>query len=165
MPTKKGTKKPLRVAASGLPSKTHNYIVAYGRRVFGWYPARKNVKDRAKRQNGLFECAHCMLLFPRDQIEVNHIDPVIPLTGFDDWNGFYSRLFCDESGLEALCKGCHKVQTHEIQNKKRREIARDKASDEVQNRDSEGSMAIALVADGENKVRLPARPRRRRKPK
>ncbi len=54
-----------------------------------------------------YECSHCKKLFPQKEIEINHIVPVVPITGFDDWGSVIERMFCEIEGLEALCKTCH----------------------------------------------------------
>lgn len=56
-------------------------------------------------------CKRCKGIFPLKHVEVNHIIPVIPVTGFDSWDGVIERLFCEETGLEVLCKPCHKEVT------------------------------------------------------
>lgn len=56
-------------------------------------------------------CGNCQDSFPAKDVEVNHILPVIPVTGFDNWDGVIKRLFCEETGLEVLCKPCHKIIT------------------------------------------------------
>lgn len=58
-----------------------------------------------------YACNGCGLAFPTKDVEVNHIIPVILTTGFDSWDGVISRLFCEEEGLEVLCKPCHKAIT------------------------------------------------------
>lgn len=60
-----------------------------------------------------FKCAKCQNDFVSKDIEVNHIIPVVPITGFDSWDGVISRLFCEEPGLEVVCKPCHKTITKE----------------------------------------------------
>lgn len=56
-------------------------------------------------------CAACKGAFPLKEVEVNHIVPVIPLSGFDSWDGTIKRMFCEKEGLEVLCKPCHKEIT------------------------------------------------------
>lgn len=65
------------------------------------------------RQAKHYECAHCKQLFPQKEIEINHIVPVVPVTGFDSWDKVIERMFCEIEGLEALCKPCHKLVTQE----------------------------------------------------
>lgn len=66
-----------------------------------------------------YKCAACSNVFPAKHVEVNHIDPVIPTTGFDSWDNVIDRLFCEQEGLEVVCKTCHRVRTQE-ENKERR---------------------------------------------
>lgn len=66
-----------------------------------------------------YKCRACENEFPLKEVEVNHIFPVIPVTGFDSWDGVISRLFCEEDGLEVLCRACHKIITkHENEERK-----------------------------------------------
>ena len=60
-----------------------------------------------------FECSMCHGHFPQKEVEVNHIVPVVPVTGFDSWDEVINRMFCESDGLELLCKPCHKTVTAE----------------------------------------------------
>lgn len=60
-----------------------------------------------------FKCAKCGEDFPQKDVEVNHIDPVVPVEGFDSWDSVIERMFCEKEGLELLCKPCHKETTAE----------------------------------------------------
>lgn len=60
-----------------------------------------------------FECSRCHKHFPQKEVEVNHIVPVVPVTGFDSWDNVIDRMFCEPDGLELLCKPCHKLVTAE----------------------------------------------------
>lgn len=71
------------------------------------------INEKTGRMAKHFECAHCHNLFPQKEIEINHIIPVVPVEGFDSWDNVIERLFCEQDGLEALCKGCHKLVTAE----------------------------------------------------
>lgn len=61
----------------------------------------------------LYQCNRCRGLFPQANIDINHIEAVVPTTGFDSWDGVIERMFCEKEGLEALCKSCHKEVTKE----------------------------------------------------
>ena len=56
-----------------------------------------------------YRCASCEGEFTAKNVEVNHIIPVVPVTGFDSWDNVIDRLFCEEDGLEVVCKPCHKL--------------------------------------------------------
>lgn len=39
---------------------------------------------------------------------VDHIDPVVdPKKGFESWDTFIERLYCEEDNLQVLCHDCH----------------------------------------------------------
>jgi 5-methylcytosine-specific restriction endonuclease McrA len=77
------------------------------------------VFDAARVHYGKYKCAKCKNVFDKQTIQVDHIHPVVPVTGFDNWDGYISRLFCDAEGLQILCKPCHK-QKSVAENKERR---------------------------------------------
>jgi len=58
-----------------------------------------------------YRCNCCKNDFPAKEVEVNHIIPVVPVTGFDSWDGVIERMFCEKDKLEVVCKPCHKAVT------------------------------------------------------
>jgi hypothetical protein len=64
-------------------------------------------------------CAVCRAECPLKAVEVNHIVPVVPVTGFDSWDGVIERLFCEKDGLEVVCKPCHKAIS-KVENEQRK---------------------------------------------
>lgn len=58
-----------------------------------------------------YTCNECKEAFPAKLVEVNHIIPVIPITGFDNWDSVIKRMFCEKEDLEVVCKICHKAIT------------------------------------------------------
>lgn len=45
---------------------------------------------------------------------MDHIKPVVdPKKGFTTWDDFINRLYCEESNLQAICKGCHSAKTRQ----------------------------------------------------
>jgi len=61
------------------------------------------------RQAKFYKCNKCKNDYVAKEVEVNHIVPVVPVTGFDSWDGVVERLFCEKEGLEVVCKPCHKL--------------------------------------------------------
>ena len=93
------------------------------RRERPWY---KQDGTMAKKPRVEFLCSSCDEWFMKKDIQVDHEIPVIdPVRGFEDWNTFVDRLFCDPDNLNVLCKTCHKVKTDA--EKKVRAINRKKA--------------------------------------
>ena len=56
-------------------------------------------------------CNSCKEEFPAKLVEVNHVLPIVPISGWDTWDGLIARLFCEKEHLEVLCKPCHKAIT------------------------------------------------------
>ena len=78
------------------------------------------VNPETKRKRKMYKCAECGELFPQKEVFADHIKPIVPVTGFDSWDGVIDRLFCELGGYQALCKGCHQIKTNE-ENKQRKE--------------------------------------------
>lgn len=86
-----------------------------------WPPKYKALKDACigrqvnKATNKLayhYKCAHCRKLFVQKDVQVDHIDPVVaPHVGFEGWDIFIDRMFCEKNNLQVLCKTCHSVKT------------------------------------------------------
>ena len=80
----------------------------------------KIVNQESGRLAEHYECAHCHLLFPAKLVAVDHIAPVVPLSGFISWDDVIARMFCGKDGLQVLCKTCHGIKTKQ-ENAERRE--------------------------------------------
>lgn len=90
-----------------------------------WHPS-KLVLDKARIARGMYQCSSCSKIVGPKDIKVDHIEPVVPITGFTNWDDLISRLFCEESGLQAICKECHKIKTDK-ENLDRRRCKKEKA--------------------------------------
>lgn len=78
--------------------------------------ARNNYlsSETGPRGGARYDCNICKFPYTDKQIDVDHIDPVIPIgvLGKDmDANWYIERTFCDISNLQVLCKVCHKVKS------------------------------------------------------
>ena len=80
----------------------------------------KMINPETGRKRKVHLCSDCGELFPQNGIVADHINPIVPVTGFDTWDGLIERLFCEIDGYQALCKECHQKKTN-IENKKREE--------------------------------------------
>lgn len=93
------------------------------------YQALKNaecghiINPETNRKNKAYLCAECGGKFPQKQVKADHIAPVVPVTGFDSWDGVIERLFCEIDGYQILCNDCHQVKSNE-ENRLRRENAK-----------------------------------------
>jgi 5-methylcytosine-specific restriction endonuclease McrA len=94
-----------------LDKKTHNYILAALRRIWGWSPQKKSARKRAEIAPGVDKCEGCGLIVGRKGTQVDHINPMIPVTGFDSYQAVIERLWVEPEGLKILCLDCHKLKS------------------------------------------------------
>lgn len=79
----------------------------------------KKINEKTGRLAQHYRCNLCSAEFTNKDMEVDHIEPVVnPAEGFVNWDTFISRLFCDKSNLQAICKPCHKAKTKQEKVKK-----------------------------------------------
>jgi 5-methylcytosine-specific restriction endonuclease McrA len=108
----------------------HGYVLAWLRRGSYRVPMRYEALNSARIERGKYKCATCNEIFGRKDIQVDHIEPVVdPKVGFVDWETFIQRLFCPASGLQVLCKPCHKVKSL-VENEQRRVVKKKKLQSE-----------------------------------
>lgn len=103
-------------------------------------PALKKDGTPGKRNQVRFRCAICNDLFSQKNIQVDHIDPVVPMwesesrMQFDNWVSTIARgIFCKKENLQVVCStpmvrnngnpSCHKLKTDE-ENYVRRQLAK-----------------------------------------
>ena len=68
--------------------------------------------SRAKKDWVQRQCQVCDQWVGSSHIVVDHIDPVVSVDdGFEDWNVFIARLWCDRSNLQRICDPCHDKKT------------------------------------------------------
>lgn len=82
-----------------------------------WKPI-SDCKKEAWVSRGVYLCNGCKkkvkLTLPDKQknVFVDHIHPVVdPKKGFESWDVFIERLFCEKDNLQVLCKACHDTKT------------------------------------------------------
>lgn len=93
------------------------------RRISYRYPPRYSVLAAARVERGKYKCALCpegQNIHARKDIQLDHVVPMIPLTGFplkpdgtDDWGVVVDRLFCTSAGFQAICSEHHALKSKE----------------------------------------------------
>lgn len=109
----------------------HNWLLQKIRRISYQYPPRKEAIKRGRVSRGKYRCAICLgeNFGPKD-IQLDHINPVIdPHNGFQDWNTYIERLFCDTEGWQIVCKACHLVKSS-YENEIRKQVKRSNRKEE-----------------------------------
>lgn len=60
------------------------------------------------------QCEVCKNWVGSTKISVDHVIPVVSVEdGFQDWNEFMARLWCDRSNLQRICDDCHDIKTYQ----------------------------------------------------
>jgi 5-methylcytosine-specific restriction endonuclease McrA len=85
-------------------------IIPAIRRIWFHSPVRREVLNRAK-VDEYFRCEKCRGL--QEKVHIDHIDPCVPLTGWEGYDSFIARLFCDPSELQVICEKCHSKKSLE----------------------------------------------------
>ena len=61
-----------------------------------------------------YRCAVCTEQFVAADVQVDHIEPAVdPIKGWQGFDVFIDRMFCEKEGFQVLCKPCHKTKTTE----------------------------------------------------
>tara|TARA_R110002012_G_C11238098_1_gene565002 strand:- start:41 stop:451 length:411 start_codon:yes stop_codon:yes gene_type:complete len=80
-----------------------------------WAPIGDVLKE-ARVARGLYLCAGCKEHVPNTvkdgarrtkNVYVDHIEPIVPVTGWVSWDSCIERMFCEKDNLQLLCKVCH----------------------------------------------------------
>ncbi len=83
-----------------------------------WKP--KNIAIwRARIRRGVYKCELCGTEWPvslpplpwrkrkRKNIQADHLEPAVPITGWESYDSFIERLFVEASEYQAICWECH----------------------------------------------------------
>lgn len=113
-----------------ITKKERGLIKGSIRRVFSRSELRKSVIDRSRRNytdanrprvKKWSACLDCDKFIPTYQMEVDHVDPIVPITMSLEsmtWDEIVNRIWCDPKNLRAICRDCHKQKT-KLETKKR----------------------------------------------
>ena len=87
------------------------FITSTLRRASLRWKFRSEAMRAGRTSRGLYRCTMCQGDFKQRDIILDHIKPVVPVTGFDNWDGFISRLFVPAEGFQILCRQCSDIKT------------------------------------------------------
>lgn len=107
------------------PARFHSFIKSVLRGASMKWPPINAVRKKARVRRGYYLCNGCKQVVPASIVVtlkngktkrvknaiVDHIDPVIPPSGFTSWDEVVDRMFVDEEGLQLLCRACHEEKT------------------------------------------------------
>lgn len=75
------------------------------------WPYFSMAMSRQRISRGMYSCEFCKNTFGPKEINRDHIEPVIPVTGWESWESYIKRLFVKSSGIQILCLECHLSKT------------------------------------------------------
>lgn len=58
-----------------------------------------------------YKCNSCKKEFPLKEVQVDHLNPVVPVTGFTTWDEVINNMFCEQEDLQVLCTECHNTKS------------------------------------------------------
>ncbi len=89
-----------------MDAKTKAVAIAALRKTWLRSPQRTIAKKKAFVDRGMYKCSVCDAVVHYKELEIDHIEPCVPLDGWCGFDTFIERLF--EGPLRAVCKPCHK---------------------------------------------------------
>jgi 5-methylcytosine-specific restriction endonuclease McrA len=121
---KKRQKQPITVKAFLIPKL---------RRASRFWRAKNECRNKAKvtiedgkfkngniRYKTKFKCNICHQLFDAHETNVDHINPVVGIEGFTNWDDYINNMFCEVENMQLLCHSCHDAKTSiEVENRKK----------------------------------------------
>ena len=86
-----------------------------------WAPIQDCLRN-ARVKRGFYLCAGCGEHVTNTikqgakrvkNVFVDHIEPIVPTTGWISWDSCIERMFCEADNLQLLCKECHDKKSKE----------------------------------------------------
>ena len=103
------------------PFDVKAFAIATLRRASYRLKSRSEALKAARIARNQYKCAMCGKIFKRKEVQLDHVIPVVPLTGWDNFDGFIIRLFVEHGyQFQVICREEHKAKTKE-ENRIRRE--------------------------------------------
>jgi hypothetical protein len=100
------------MAREKKPQNRATFVKGILRRASFHWKARDEALKRSRVDRGKYKCEMCEGIFPRQDVELDHIYPVIdPQKGFTTFDEYIERLFCDIDGFQVICEPCHDAKT------------------------------------------------------
>lgn len=75
--------------------------------------------DTGKKCNA-HTCPICKERNIESNMAIDHVQPIIPVTGHDSYDSIIERLLCELDGFQVICKDCHQEKSN-LENQARRE--------------------------------------------
>ncbi len=89
----------------------YNFAMQALRRATYRWPYRNIALQNARIERGFYKCESCKNGFGPKEVQKDHVEPVIPVTGTKDLNIIVKRMLVKTSGWQILCLNCHSMKT------------------------------------------------------
>ena len=96
-----------------MDKRVKNFAIAALRRASYRWPYRNLALKAAKVARGLYKCNICARQIKRKELQLDHIEPVVPVTGYTTLDDYATRLFVFAHGWQTICVHCHDFKTAE----------------------------------------------------
>jgi len=118
-------------------AELRSYIISWLRDRSRYWKPKTRAIARARVGIGKYKCEECGTIWPaklpplpwnkrpRKNIQADHLEPVVPITGFEWYDSWVERCFVEEAWYQAICWECHTKKTKE-ENKERRNFKTNK---------------------------------------
>lgn len=94
-------------------SELKKFVISSLRRTSLWWPPRNLALQNARIERGLYKCEICQKAFGRKEIQLDHKDSVVKLSGFTNFDDYIKRMLPKSNGFSVLCIKCHSEKTQE----------------------------------------------------
>lgn len=108
-------------------AKLKAFIISALRSAFRRYPPKQQCIKDAYTQTKInpatgrlakhYLCAICKVEFPFAWMQADHIEAIVPPTGFSTFDDWIDRGFVSKYDFQCVCKPCHKIKTREERQK------------------------------------------------
>lgn len=104
-----------------MDQKKKQFVINNLRRASYRWPPRWAAEKKSKVGRNQYLCVMCNGIFGKKDTSLDHKIPVVdPDKGFEGFDVFIDRLFCEEDNWQRLCNPCHDLKTGK-ENKVRKE--------------------------------------------
>ena len=102
------------------------FLIPFLRKASQRWPAKIQARKNAKviiedghfkngnvRKRVMYKCHQCGVLVDQFNGHIDHLEPVVNISGFTNWEDYINRLFCSVDLLAHKCIPCHEAITRE----------------------------------------------------
>ena len=110
----------IRCGERWTEAKFHSFIMTQLRGATRKWAPISDCQKAARVRRGWYKCNICKqevpntILKDRKRVKnvfVDHIEPIVPVTGWVSWDHCVDSMFSEEGNLQLACRSCHSIKT------------------------------------------------------